>query len=179
MQSVGPFQSVSPIEIAIDHKTGHFVFPLIILAAFVTVPIVEIALFITIGGQIGLWPTIAIVVATAVIGTALLRQQGLSVVAQAQADLDSGKVPLARIADGVFLLVAAVLLLTPGFMTDALGFLLFVPAVRRTIGQYLLARFVGSERVTVKTYHHGGNDRQPDIIEGEVLEADDVDPPAR
>ncbi|MCB1491536.1 MAG: FxsA family protein [Rhodobiaceae bacterium] len=148
--------------------------PLVIFILFLSIPIIEIGLFISVGGMIGLWPTLAIVILTAILGTALLRRQGLSVLRQAQADLDAGRVPLARIADGLFLLVAAVLLLTPGFMTDTLGFLLFIPAVRQTIGRAVLAWFARNGRVTVATAHAGRRDygRYGDttVIEGEAVE---------
>ena len=71
--------------------------PLVIFILFLSIPIIEIGLFISVGGMIGLWPTLAIVILTAILGTALLRRQGLSVLRQAQADLDAGRVPLARI----------------------------------------------------------------------------------
>ncbi len=145
---------------------------LIPFVLFVTVPIIEIALFITIGGQIGIWATLGLVVLTAMIGTVLLRQQGLSVLARARAEMDAGRMPLGRLADGLFLLVAAVLLLTPGFMTDALGFLLFVPAIRQTIGRRLLEWIVGSGRVTVATSGHAQHAHEAGVIDGEAIEID-------
>lgn len=148
-------------------------FRLILLSAFIAVPIIEIALFIQVGGWIGLWPTLAVIVLTAVLGTALLRQQGLAVLAEARRDLDAGRMPVARIADGLCLLVAAVLLLTPGFMTDALGFLLFVPAVRQAIGRGLLDWFRRHGRVDVRTGGTAGRrpaGTGPQVIEGEAVE---------
>lgn len=154
--------------------------PLILLAGFIAIPIVEIALFISIGGVIGLGPTLGIVIATALIGTALLRRHGLSVLARARVELDAGKVPLVEIADGIFLLVAAVLLLTPGFMTDAFGFGLFVPAVRRTLGKSILAAFSRSDRERMRASSQRGGQRgphrhEPGIVEGEAVEIDPDD----
>ena len=107
---------------------------LLILALFIGVPLVEIALFIEVGGLIGLWPTIGIVILTAVIGTALLRQQGLATLQRAQAELDAQRMPVRELFDGACLLVAGVLLLTPGFFTDAVGFALLIPPLRSVIG---------------------------------------------
>ena len=106
---------------------------LIILAVFIGVPIVEIAVFIEVGGWLGLWPTIAVIVGTAMAGTAMLRHQGLSVLARAQQSLARQELPVAEIVDGVCLLLAGALLLTPGFVTDALGFVLMVPGLRHAL----------------------------------------------
>ena len=92
---------------------------LIILALFIGVPLLEIAVFIKIGGLIGLGWTLVSVVATAVAGTALLRYQGLSTLARAQREMASGRPPVLELLEGVCLLLAACLLLTPGFVTDA------------------------------------------------------------
>lgn len=110
----------------------------ILLLAFVGIPLVEIALFVKVGGWIGLWPTLVTVVATAVVGTALLRLQGLHVLGQVQDSLNRGQMPLEHIFTGACLLVAGALLLTPGFLTDSIGFLLFVPLIRRLIGRLIL-----------------------------------------
>lgn len=105
----------------------------IILIAMIVVPIVEIGLFIEVGGWLGVLPTLAIVLLTAVAGTWLLRAQGLSTLARVQQSLDAGRLPVAEVFDGLCLLVAGALLLTPGFFTDAVGFLFFVAPVRRAL----------------------------------------------
>ncbi len=105
----------------------------LLFALFVVVPIIEIALFIQVGDVIGLWPTIALVVLTAMAGTTLLRMQGISTLRRAQSSLDQGQMPIREVFDGACLLVAGVLLLTPGFMTDAIGLSLFLPPVRAAI----------------------------------------------
>lgn len=116
---------------------------LIVLILFITVPIIEIGLFIQVGGLIGLWPTLAVVILTAVLGTALLRHQGLDTLRRVQDSLAQDRLPVAEMFDGLCLLMAGALLLTPGFMTDACGFLLFVPPFRaaaaRAIGRYVLS----------------------------------------
>ncbi len=112
--------------------------PFILLALFIGVPLIEIAVFIQVGGFLGLWPTLAIVVATAVMGTALLQIQGFGILRRAEQHLNRGELPIGEVISGVFLLVAGALLLTPGFVTDAVGFALFIPAVRLAIGRAIL-----------------------------------------
>lgn len=107
---------------------------ILLLAAFIAVPVIEIAAFIEVGGWIGLWPTIGIVIATAFAGTTLLRLQGLAVLRRFQESASRNELPVTEVFDGLCLLIAGALLLTPGFFTDTLGFLLFVPAFRRLVG---------------------------------------------
>lgn len=107
---------------------------------FVAVPILEIALFIQVGGLIGLWPTLAIVVLTAFAGTVLVRGQGLQTLRQLQANLAEGRDPVSPIAHGALILVAGVLLLTPGFFTDAVGLSLLVPQIRAALIRWGAAR---------------------------------------
>lgn len=121
---------------------------IVLLAAFIAVPVIEIAAFIQIGGWIGLWPTIAVVVLTAFAGTTLLRLQGLAVLQRAQEAAARNELPVTEVFDGLCLLVAGVLLLTPGFFTDALGFLLFVPPLRHLVALGLWNWLVRSGRVS-------------------------------
>lgn len=106
---------------------------LLLLAAFIGVPLLEIALFIKVGGWIGLAPTLALIVLTAIIGALMLRQQGISVLMRAQRQLAEGSLPVAEVFEGLCLVIAGALLLTPGFFTDAVGALLLVPGVRRAL----------------------------------------------
>ena len=129
--------------------------------AFVLTPIIEIGLFIEVGGLIGLWPTLAIVLLTAFAGTFLLRMQGLQVLRKAQSAMAAGEMPLDPVIHGLFLLVAGALLLTPGFATDAFGFLLFVPAVRSWIGSKIIKALMKSGNFQIYTnsnfeqgFHH-------------------------
>ena len=108
-------------------------FGLILLAAFIGVPLLEIALFIEVGGWIGLGPTLALIVLTAVIGAWMMRQQGIGVLMRVQRQLAEGVLPVMEVFEGLCLVIAGALLLTPGFFTDALGGLLLVPAVRRAL----------------------------------------------
>ena len=103
----------------------------------VAVPVIEIALFIEVGGVLGTWPTVGIVILTALIGSVLLRQQGLKALGDIQGRLMSGDDPGRLLADGAMILVAGALLLTPGFFTDAVGFLLLVPQVRAIVYHWI------------------------------------------
>ena len=117
-----------------------------IFALLVAVPIIEIALFIELGGWVGLWPTIGLVIVTAILGAALLRAQGFAAMARLQQSVAEGGDPRGPMAHGVMILIAGLLMLTPGFFTDTVGFLLLVPPVRSAIiawaGPRLAARAV-------------------------------------
>ena len=104
-----------------------------LLIAFLLVPLVEIGLFIQIGGFIGLWPTLAIVVVTAIVGAKLVQHQGSGVLARLQSSFQDLRDPSEPLAEGAMILFSGALLLTPGFFTDAVGFALLVPGVRRAI----------------------------------------------
>ncbi len=108
--------------------------------AFLTIPLIEIALFIQVGGAIGLWPTLAIVILTAVIGATLVRSQGSMALGRIRAAFERLDDPTEPLAHGAMILVAGVLLLTPGFFTDALGFALLMPPVRKAIIAYMHRR---------------------------------------
>jgi UPF0716 protein FxsA len=144
---------------------------------FLLVPLIEIALFIQVGGWIGLWPTLAIVVATAVAGTILVRSQGSQALARLRRSFDELRDPTDNLAHGAMILFSGALLLTPGFFTDAVGFALLVPQVRD-----LLIRQV-KKRMHVRTVVGGsphwdepgprpGMGRD-DIIEGDYEAEDD------
>ncbi|MEL6507686.1 MAG: FxsA family protein [Pseudomonadota bacterium] len=115
------------------------ILPLLILL-FLIMPIAEIYVLLSAGSQFGVLPVIMACLFTAVLGGILLRMQGVSALNKAQHSMRSGKVPVESAVDGVLLLVSAPFLMTPGFLTDAGGFLLLVPAVRRAIGRYALHR---------------------------------------
>ncbi|MCZ4272250.1 FxsA family protein [Maritalea porphyrae] len=111
-----------------------------LFALFLLVPIVEIAIFVAMGGLVGFWWTMGGVVFTAVLGSYLLRLQGFAVWAEVQGKLGAGQFPGRSIVDGIMLAIAGALLLTPGFFTDAVGFALFVPQVRYFIFEQLRQR---------------------------------------
>ncbi len=101
-----------------------------LLFLFIVVPAVELALLIELGSRLGTLPTLALIAVTGIVGAFLARRQGLAVVARAQEQMRLGQLPAGSMADGVMILVAAALLMTPGILTDALGFLLLVPPFR-------------------------------------------------
>lgn len=109
-----------------------------LLIALVAIPLLEVYLLITVGSRIGAGATIAIIVATAVVGAWLLRAQGWSTLARARRRLDSGELPAEELIEGAMLVVAAALLLTPGFATDAVGALVLLPGLRRALAQRIL-----------------------------------------
>lgn len=104
-----------------------------LLLPFVLLPIIEIALFILVGGAIGLLPTLALVILSAVVGSWLMRRQGLSAMADMQRAMTEARNPADPLAHGALIMLAGVLLILPGFFTDTLGVLLLIPAVRRLI----------------------------------------------
>ena len=105
--------------------------PGLIPLILIIVPIIEITLFVQIGGAIGLGWTLLIILATAMLGARAIRRQGLNALARAQAQMASGQPPVGEIVHGVLILIAGIMLLTPGFFTDTLGLLLLFPATRR------------------------------------------------
>lgn len=149
--------------------------PLLLFAVFVAVPIVEIAIFIQVGGLIGLWPTIAIVLGTALLGATLIRVQGFQTWRRAEEAMKRGEPPLAEMLDGVFLLVAALLMVTPGLFTDCIGILLLIPPVRREIGRRVAARLARSANVQFHMSGMGpgrGPGRPPQGAPGPVIEGE-------
>ncbi len=114
----------------------------ILLFLFIAVPVIEIALFIQVGGVLGVWPTIALVLLTAIVGASLVRSQGLQTLLTVQQRLAQGQLPAQQILEGVMLAVAGVLLLTPGFFTDILGMLVLLPAPRAYLAKLLMSRVV-------------------------------------
>ena len=123
--------------------------PIFIPLAFIIIPVVEIAVFIHLGGEIGLWNTVLLIVLTAILGTWLLRSQGLATLQRAQESLARQVFPIAEVFDGLCLVVAGVLLLTPGFVTDAVGFLLFLPFTRMLLRVWIWKILARSENSRV------------------------------
>ncbi|OWU69704.1 exlusion protein FxsA [Roseovarius sp. 22II1-1F6A] len=150
---------------------------------FLIVPLIEIALFVQVGGLIGLWPTLAIVILTAILGTALVKQQGRSELARLRGSFSDLRDPTEPLANGAMILFSGALLLTPGFFTDAVGFALLVPGVRRRVFD-LIRRNISIQRFEMGGTaqrggpHPGGPQRarpgQVDVIDGDYQE---VDPP--
>lgn len=140
---------------------------------FVLVPLIEIALFIQVGGWIGLWPTLAIVIVTAIAGTALVRQQGVRAIQELRGSINALRDPTESLANGAMILIAGALLLTPGFFTDAVGFSLLLPPVRAALYRYLRSR------VKVERFDYGdprSDPARPDVIDGEFYEVTEKQP---
>ncbi len=111
------------------------------LLLFIIIPLIELYLIIVVGGAIGALWTVLLVILTAVIGVNLLRVQGLKTLSRAQRTLAHGQVPAMEMIEGIALAIAGLLLITPGFMTDALGFLLLLPSSRQVMVRYIVKRF--------------------------------------
>ncbi|MEO1492456.1 MAG: FxsA family protein [Pseudomonadota bacterium] len=135
----------------------------------VAIPIIEIALFIEVGGWIGTWPMVGIVILTAIVGSAMLRQQGLGVLHSMQERLAGGENPGRLLADGAMILFAGALLLTPGFFTDAVGFLLLLPPVRTAVWNWAAPRFKTVHVQTGFTMGAGGP-RRPMGPDGQTVD---------
>ena len=149
--------------------------PLFLL--FLLVPLIEIALFIQVGTWIGLWTTLAIVIATAVAGTALLRSQGSAALRDLQRSFNDLRDPSEPLAHGAMILFAGALLLTPGFFTDAVGLSLMIPGVRTRLFRALRSRITVHSGFTASRSHPTGpRDR---VIEGEFEDVTDTDRPNR
>lgn len=108
-----------------------------LIALFVGLPIVELALLFELHGRVGFVPTVLIVLLTGVAGAALVRRQGMAMLLKIQKAMARGHIPTPQMIDGVMILVAGAFLVTPGLITDASGFLLLIPAVREQLRSWL------------------------------------------
>ena len=113
-----------------------------LLLLFTVVPIVELVLLIEVGRRIGTAATLLLILATGVVGAVLARRQGMAALGHIRAELADGQIPGPTIVDGVLILVAGALLITPGILTDIAGFLCLVPATRRSIRALLSRAFI-------------------------------------
>lgn len=126
-----------------------------LLALFIAVPLIEIALFIQVGGWIGLFPTLAIVVLTAIAGSWLVRSQGAREIRNLRGSFSELRDPTEPLANGAMILFSGALLLTPGFFTDIIGFSLLMPPVRQAVYQW------ARSRVKVASFEMGPNPQSP------------------
>ncbi len=152
-----------------------------LFALFIAVPLVEIGLFIQVGGAIGLWPTLLVVVLTAVIGTQLMRAQGAHAMAQLRNSFGQMQDPTEPLAHGAMILFSGALLLTPGFFTDAVGFALLIPAFRTMVFNYLRARvkvqsFSMGQGMGASQPHGPRSANNDDVIDGDFT---DISPDKR
>ena len=141
-----------------------------LLVAFIGIPLIEIALFIQVGSAIGLWTTLLVVVLTAILGTYLVRQQGLAALQNLKTQFNTLNDPTEALAHGAMILFSGALLLTPGFFTDAVGFALLIPRVRKAAFEAMRSR------VNVQTFgspQSGMRHRESyesNVIDGEFQE---------
>lgn len=167
----------------------------VFLFLFIIMPIVEMVILIKVGGLIGALNTVGLVLLTAVIGAALLRHQGLSTLLKANQRLNSGELPAQEVAEGLILAVGGALLLTPGFVTDGIGFLCLLPGSRHWLAGQALKRMVVAGQSGSFTFRAGsfgpgqgpfgpgadpfgsrpGSSDRDDIIEGEYRDETDRD----
>lgn len=156
---------------------------------FILIPVIEIALFIQVGGLIGMWPTIGLVLLSAVLGSVLIRSQGSRALTQVQQSFRTMNDPTRPLAHGAMILFAGMLLLTPGFFTDTLGLLLLIPGVRdwlmRLAGRHVTVTRAGFGFDSSRQPRHGWPGREDDVIDGDYvvqedpyIGRDDVIPPA-
>lgn len=141
-----------------------------LLFAFIAVPMIEIALFIQVGGAIGLGWTLLIVLLTAIVGSVMVRAQGMQELQNLQRSFSELRDPTETLASGAMILFSGALLLTPGFFTDVVGLALLVPAVRRAVFQWLRSR------VKVNSFTMGeaqqSSTPQDSVIDGDFEEID-------
>lgn len=167
----------------------------IFLLLFIVMPIAEMAVLIKVGGAIGVLNTVGLVLLTAVIGAWLLKQQGLATLLRANQRLNSGELPAREVAEGLILAVGGALLLTPGFITDTIGFLCLIPGTRHWFAAQALKRMVISGQRSHFEFRAGPGpfdrdpfgeqggpfgrqspfDRDGDIIEGEYKDSTQSD----
>lgn len=114
----------------------------IALFLFIAMPILEIALLLRVGSAIGWVTTLLIVIVTAVLGSAMLRQQGLATLNKARLRMDSGEMPAQQLLEGIMIMIGGVLLLTPGFVTDAFGFACLIPFSRQWLASRIASRAI-------------------------------------
>ena len=142
----------------------------LVFLVFLIVPFIEIYLLLQIGGIVGVFPTIALVVLTAIIGAGLLRQQGMATWQRFQDNLQKGEIPAYEMVEGPILLVGGALLLTPGFFTDVIGFACLIPPARKKIAQYIIEKRLVQTEAGVAPQQKPK--AQPGVIEGEFKRED-------
>ncbi len=143
---------------------------------FALLPIAEIALIIEASDRIGGWNTFGLVILTAILGAHLVRQQGIQTMMQAQQQLQSGQIPGQQMAEGLLLVIAGILLVTPGFITDLFGLMCCLPGTRKPIAKLLMSRLsvsVAGQTTPGGFYQYQQSSAQSDIIEGEFEHKDD------
>ncbi|MCW8832375.1 MAG: FxsA family protein [Colwellia sp.] len=150
----------------------------ILFALFIIVPIIEITVLMQVGALIGAWPTVAIVIVSAWLGAKYVRQQGLATLQSVQTKMAQGEMPSGEIVTGLMLLVAGVLLVTPGFVTDVFGLSLLIPSVRQALASSVQKHMQASQGSAFGANAHfyssnftqaGGNVYENEVDNSEVF----------
>lgn len=173
--------------------------PLVLLLVLIAVPLLEIGVLIKVGRVIGVWPTLAIVVGTAILGMGILRREGFAAPFRIQEALARGEAPIGTLADRAMVVGAAILLISPGLIADTIGLFLLIPIVRQGLVLWASKRFLGTADVrvdqwtirrddemrrpggTAESGPESGPDGEGPIIEGDFRRLDErpVDPNRR
>ena len=143
----------------------------LLLLLFIAIPLIEIYLLVQVGERIGALPTVGLVIFTAALGIWLLRWQGLTTLTQVQISMAQGQLPAIPLLEGLLLLMAGALLLTPGFFTDTIGFLLLIPPLRRVLARAALQQ--GWWRMTGNFQQGHGEQSSSHTIEGEFTRTEE------
>jgi UPF0716 protein FxsA len=145
--------------------------PLLLVVLFIVVPIAELAILIQVGQLIGVWWTIAVLIADAVLGSMLARSQGRSVWRRFNVALQAGRPPAREVLDGTLVLFGGALLLAPGFLTDIFGIVLLVPPTRALVRAVLVRRFMGRMVASMTRMPSSGRARQQYDVEGTAVDS--------
>ena len=143
---------------------------------FVVIPFLEILIFMAVGEQVGLLRTLLLALITAVLGGAIVRYQGLNTLKDIQLALQRGRMPLGELFDGICLIVAGATLITPGFLTDFIGFVLLIPFVRNGLRHVIRQHTHWGFDETDSMYRHpdsSASSSPDDVIEGNYERVDD------
>ena len=134
-----------------------------LIPLFIITPLVELAILIQVGKLIGAWETVGLVVITGIHGAVLAQMEGLRIWGALQAELMQGKMPTNRLMDGVLILVGGLLLLTPGILTDILGFSLIIPFTRPLYRNWLKNKFKG--KISAVNFNQSRKQAEVEVIE--------------
>ncbi len=152
-----------------------------VFALFLAVPLIEIALFVTLGGWLTLWPTLVIVLGTGFLGVFVMRQQGIQAMSDMQSAMRGMQNPMSPMAHSAMIMMAGFLLILPGFLTDTIGLLLLIPPLR----QFVINRFAGRIRAVQRRgpdpdWRDGpGSRAEAAVIDAEYSEIDPEHPATR
>ncbi len=135
-----------------------------LLLLFISVPLIEVLILIKIGSLFGFWPTIFLVIGTGILGAYLAKLYGLTIWYKIQQDLNAGLMPADKLVDGLLILIGGIVLLTPGLLTDILGFMLLIPFTRSYFKRFAKTKFKKmSEKQTMRIYWKGEEAKNIDI----------------